>query len=68
MVISDEVLGGITHWVILELFYFIVLLPSVLDGGWKSFEWDTFVAVSIYTPIAFLVSYLLCCLLDILIP
>jgi hypothetical protein len=58
MVISDEVLGGITYWVILEVFYFIVLLPSVLNGGWKNFEWETFIAMSIITPLTMFILYL----------
>ena len=67
MVISDEVLGGITYWVILEIFYFVAILPSVLDGGWKSYDWETFLGVSIFMPMALLVTYLFGCLLGIFI-
>ena len=67
MVISDEVLGGITYWIISEIFYFVAILPSVLIGGWKSYDWETFIGVSILMPMALLVTYLFGCLLDILI-
>ena len=67
MVISDEVLGGITYWIILEIFYFVAILPSVLVDGWKSYDWETFIGVSIFILMALLVTYLFCCLLDILI-
>ena len=67
MVLSDEVLGGITYWIILEIFYFVAILPSVLVDGWKSYDWETFIGVSILMPMALLVTYLFCCLLDILI-
>jgi hypothetical protein len=36
MVLSDEVLGGITYWIILEIFYFVAILPSVLIGGGRA--------------------------------
>ena len=67
MVISDEVLGGITYWIILEIFYFVAILPTTIEGGWKNYDWETFIGVSILMPMALLVTYLFGCLLVILI-
>ena len=47
------------YWIIMEVFYFVVLLPSVVDGSWKSFEWKTFVAMTIINTLSILVIHII---------
>lgn len=68
MTIPEDVINILIYWVFLEGFYFIVLLPTTLNGGWKNYDWELFLGMTIITPIVVLVVYLLSCLLDILIP
>ena len=67
MTIPEDVANLLIYWVFLEGFYFLALLPSAING-WKNFEWEVFLGMTIITPVVWAVMYLFGKLLLILIP
>lgn len=59
MTISEDVISGLAHWVFVELFYFLVILPTTIEGGWKNYDWKTFIGLSIISSSTMLLMYVL---------
>ena len=59
MTIPEDVISGFVYWVCMEIFYFIIILPTTLDGGWKNYDWKTFIWLSIISSSMILLMYIL---------
>ena len=59
MTIPEDVISVLAHWVFVELFYFLVILPTTIDGGWKNYDWKTFIWLSIISSSMILLMYIL---------
>ena len=61
MDISYSITCGLTCWFFTELFILMVLLFPVIIGGWKNFEAELFLGLTILVTIAAIIVCILDC-------